>query len=327
MSQHLDQFKEKNPNNLLDPGPNETLGLHDSPETAVAVTDYPYGRRLRCIMRYWLEWKKGKGYRLMQQTNDPRYRDLFWNKPKASTYNDGVTALYTNAEGHVKTAELNGYSLWCGTIAEAEAVLMKIDAFVETYHIDNARDMEWITRARDRMVTKLVGYRTPHLKLPAPNKERREGHVVHISIMVCHVCGETIERCTGQYEVRAVKLVQTGDGHCNYEQCAEDDPAAVFTLHKYNAKGLPEHVADFLSRGDAESLDTSKAIADGVAERLAKLASQADEDDTGNPHDRDIHDASCNGMSPCDMVTDEAEDAYVKLSDAEGAGMAWAIAS
>ena len=22
-----------------------------------------------------------------------------------------------------------------------------------------------------------------------------------------------------------------------------------------------------------------------------------------NPHDKDIHDASCNGMSPCDMVT------------------------
>lgn len=31
-------------------------------------------------------------------------------------------------------------------------------------------------------------------------------------------------------------------------------------------------------------------------------------DRSPNPHDRDEHDASCNGMSPCDMVTEREED-------------------
>ena len=31
-------------------------GIHISPETAYVIDDYPYGFRLRCRIRYWLEF-------------------------------------------------------------------------------------------------------------------------------------------------------------------------------------------------------------------------------------------------------------------------------
>ena len=62
------------------------LAGHTSPETAYVVNDYPYGFRLRCMIRYWLEYRKGKGFRFVSQTTNPKRSGEFWNKPKASTY-------------------------------------------------------------------------------------------------------------------------------------------------------------------------------------------------------------------------------------------------
>lgn len=36
----------------------KVLSGHTSPETAYVVDDYPYGFRLRCKIRYWIETKK-----------------------------------------------------------------------------------------------------------------------------------------------------------------------------------------------------------------------------------------------------------------------------
>ena len=33
-----------------------------SPETAIIVPDYPYGFRLRCKLRVWVEYKAGTAY-------------------------------------------------------------------------------------------------------------------------------------------------------------------------------------------------------------------------------------------------------------------------
>jgi hypothetical protein len=35
----------------------QILTDHTSPETAYLVEDYPYGFRLRCQIRYWLEYR------------------------------------------------------------------------------------------------------------------------------------------------------------------------------------------------------------------------------------------------------------------------------
>jgi hypothetical protein len=59
---------------------------HTSQNTAYLVRDYPYGFRLRCKIRYWLEYSKGHGFRLCSQTTNPKVTAEVWNKPKASTY-------------------------------------------------------------------------------------------------------------------------------------------------------------------------------------------------------------------------------------------------
>lgn len=83
-----------------------------TPETAYNVKDYPYGRRLRCQKRYWLEYSKQHGYRLVTQTTNPK-RGNGWdnpNKPKKSTYSLIAGALYIDQAGHIKWSGLTGYS-------------------------------------------------------------------------------------------------------------------------------------------------------------------------------------------------------------------------
>lgn len=95
---------------------------HVSPDTAYLIEDYPYGRRLRCQMRVWIDGPPDKGqykgqYRVMRQTNDPK-RDgpgrpgpfgqgevgpggHPWNAAKGGTYT-GWLVLYLDGEGHVQ---------------------------------------------------------------------------------------------------------------------------------------------------------------------------------------------------------------------------------
>lgn len=100
----------------------QLLSGHVSPETAYLVEDYPYGFRLRCKIRYWLEYKAKKGFRFVSQTTNPKRPGEVWNKPKASTYSEFGGAMYLDDNGHVQFAGLSQYS----SGAEAKA-------FQETY--------------------------------------------------------------------------------------------------------------------------------------------------------------------------------------------------
>jgi hypothetical protein len=84
------------------------LSGHTSPETAYVVDDYPYGFRLRCSIRYWLEYNPKRGFRLVSQTTNPK-RGNAWNKPKASTYARFGGAMYLNGDGHVTWSSLTEY--------------------------------------------------------------------------------------------------------------------------------------------------------------------------------------------------------------------------
>ena len=75
----------------------EVLYGHHDMNSAYVVEDYPYGFRLRCTIRYWLE-TNGKGTRFLSQTQDPRTGR--WNKPKASTYSV-AGAMYKDERGYV----------------------------------------------------------------------------------------------------------------------------------------------------------------------------------------------------------------------------------
>ena len=78
----------------------QTLSGHVSPETAYVVADYPYGFRLRCQIRFWLEFKKGHGFRFVSQTTNPKRPGTVWNTPKASVYAD-VLVMVLDDDGRV----------------------------------------------------------------------------------------------------------------------------------------------------------------------------------------------------------------------------------
>lgn len=82
---------------------------HVSPDTAYVVDDYPYGFRLRCKIRYWLEYTPRRGFRLWSQTTNPKSGNV-WNKAKASTYCRFGGCMILNDEGHVSWAGLTEYS-------------------------------------------------------------------------------------------------------------------------------------------------------------------------------------------------------------------------
>jgi hypothetical protein len=88
----------------------QILSGHISPETAFVVDDYPYGFRLRCKIRYWLEFHPKRGFRFLSQTTNPKRPDEVWNKPKASAYCKFGAAMYLDDQEHVTWAGLSEYS-------------------------------------------------------------------------------------------------------------------------------------------------------------------------------------------------------------------------
>lgn len=86
---------------------NQVLSGHYSPETAYQVDDYPYGFKLRCKKRWWLEVNKN-GTRLMSQTTNPKKSFEMWNTPKASTYSV-MGAMYLDENNYVQWSGLSIY--------------------------------------------------------------------------------------------------------------------------------------------------------------------------------------------------------------------------
>lgn len=102
---------------------------HVSPETAHVVADYPYGFRLRCQIRYWIETKPGHGQRFVSQTSNPKVAGLVWNKPKAGIYHP-IVVMYVNQEnGHVEHTSLSPYE-----------DLEVVEAFARGWQLDVAQD-------------------------------------------------------------------------------------------------------------------------------------------------------------------------------------------
>lgn len=116
------------------------LSGHVSPETAFVIDDYPYGFRLRCKIRYWLEHHPKHGTRLWSQTTNPKIAGAeVWNKPKCSTYAYIAGAMYLNEQGHVEWSGLSEYSTaksseeWLNTYKEGltPEVLARVENWVD----------------------------------------------------------------------------------------------------------------------------------------------------------------------------------------------------
>jgi hypothetical protein len=104
---------------------------HTTPETAYHVADYPYGFKLRCQIRYWIEFTPKRGFRFVSQTSNPK-RGGVWNKPKASTYSRFGGAMYLDDVGHVQWTGLTEYC----TATEAAAFLEKYGEAVPAAGLD-----------------------------------------------------------------------------------------------------------------------------------------------------------------------------------------------
>lgn len=119
----------------------EILKGHTSLETAYLVNDYPYGFRLRCKIRYWLEHDSRKGTRFFSQTTNPKIqgREVVWNKPKASTYAYIAGCMFLDEKGHITWTGLTEYSdtreskTWLETYSEGlpEAVKERVKTWIE----------------------------------------------------------------------------------------------------------------------------------------------------------------------------------------------------
>jgi hypothetical protein len=83
------------------------LYIHTNEATSFLVADYPYGRKVRCRIRYWLENHPKNGFRFVSQTENPK--TLQWNAPKKSTYMLFAGAMYRDDAGHVQWAGVSEY--------------------------------------------------------------------------------------------------------------------------------------------------------------------------------------------------------------------------
>jgi hypothetical protein len=88
----------------------EILKGHVSEKTAYLVDDYPFGFRLRCKIRYWIEYKEKKGFRSVSQTTNPRKENEVWNAPKYSTYCKYGMCMFLDEKKHVAFTGLTEYS-------------------------------------------------------------------------------------------------------------------------------------------------------------------------------------------------------------------------
>jgi len=87
------------------------LSGHVSAETAFIVDDYPYGFRLRCHIRYWIEYKPSHGFRFVSQTSNPKKAGIVWNKPKAGTYSKfGAVLMQGDTDGYITYTCLGIYT-------------------------------------------------------------------------------------------------------------------------------------------------------------------------------------------------------------------------
>ncbi len=161
------------PNPLaIDPDPAwrvRVLTGHVSPETAYVVDDYPYGRVLRCKIRYWIETptkgaKKGQ-QRFVSQTTNPKKAGEPWNKPHPGTY-ASLQVLYLDEVDHVQHWDAG---LYFDPVDHARAQLMGLPAQLAE---DDRRVYDFLLKASrrypepwdefDRAVTALADHIRQH---------------------------------------------------------------------------------------------------------------------------------------------------------------------
>ena len=74
-------------------------------ENPLIIKNYPYGFK-KCIIKMYIETKRGKGQRFCSQTQNPK--TLIWNKVKKGTYHP-LVVLYKDEKEHTHNLSLSPY--------------------------------------------------------------------------------------------------------------------------------------------------------------------------------------------------------------------------
>lgn len=94
--------------------PDKVLLGHVNQDTAFYVEDYPFGFRLRCKIRYWIETaekgaKKGEMRMVSQTTNPKKGHPEFWNKPNPGIYCPLLVLVQREDNNHIECRGLSYY--------------------------------------------------------------------------------------------------------------------------------------------------------------------------------------------------------------------------
>lgn len=122
---------------------------HTSLETALEVTDYPYGFRLRTSIFYWIETVAKKGDRFCSCTRNPKNGRM--NAPKKSTFSN-IGVMYLDEVGHVKWESVTIYS-------KKEEVQKFIESLGESNL--NAEQLKQLKQLRGEKVVKVDSFDNP----------------------------------------------------------------------------------------------------------------------------------------------------------------------
>lgn len=123
--------------------------VYTSEDHAYLVDDYPYGFRLRCKIRYWVDYSQRHGWRLVSQTTNPKREGTHWNKPKAGTYSELGMVIGLDHEDHVIHASVSKYD----DVQTLEVFMSKFGAVIS----DGMRDqLATFIKAKKRFEEKLA---------------------------------------------------------------------------------------------------------------------------------------------------------------------------
>lgn len=116
----------------------EVLSPATSFESAHVAHNYPYGS-LRTDMKYWCEYRKGKGFRPVTCSLNPKTGK--WNKPHAGTYTEGLVLYLEVGTNHIKFAHFTFYddNLASEFLKTFEAGLTKEGKDILMHYIEKAK--------------------------------------------------------------------------------------------------------------------------------------------------------------------------------------------
>lgn len=150
--------------------PVKVLHGHVDEESAHLVDDYPYGRRMRCEIRYWVDTAlKGAAtgqQRFVSQTTNPKAATRVWNAPKRSTYSS-LVVLFLNEDEHVKHWHVDEHHI----TPEGDARLRLFGVHAQLTEEQRERYEGWVTRSKRyadpwrewaETLFELAGYFTDH---------------------------------------------------------------------------------------------------------------------------------------------------------------------